>query len=174
MRQFSTGGVVAMLLGSIAAGVANFGVAYLVDDVWGLAVSDNEVAASTYSINLFVGWVFFSAWFLTRADEEWKKVSDSVARGELETFLIEAPKQMPHTLRMLHVVIALLAILSFHLLPVSDSLATLFEINFGIGFFVVLTTLVLWDLDNPIAGVINVAGIPAEWHASLRAQRAGR
>jgi hypothetical protein len=42
------------------------------------------------------------------------------------------------------------------------------EIEFGVGFLVITTALVLWDLDDPIGGAITVSGIPEEWLRELR------
>ena len=42
------------------------------------------------------------------------------------------------------------------------------EIQFGVGFLVVVTALMLWDLDNPIGGAISARGIPEEWLQELR------
>jgi hypothetical protein len=126
-----------------------------------------EVAVSTYSINFFVGWVFFSAWFLARADDELKKVEEAVHRGDKETFLIEAPKQIALSIRILYLLISALVVLSFHLFHIESLLVTA-EIQFGVGFLVVTTALVLWDLDEPIGGAIAVHGIPEEWLEELR------
>ena len=126
----------------------------------------DEVAVSTYSINFFVGWVFFSAWFLSKADEEWKKVTEAVLRSNREEFMIEAPKRIAFSIRVLYLLISLLVVLSFHLFRIENPLVLL-EIQFGVGFFVTMTILVLWDLDDPIGGVINVPNIPDEWIRQL-------
>ena len=69
----------------------------------------NEVAVITYVINLFVGWVFFSAWFLARADEL-KKVEEAIHRGDKESFLIEAPKVIALSIRILYLLICTLVV----------------------------------------------------------------
>ena len=156
-----------MLLIGIAAGVAN--VLFYIYVMSPLTDGKDDVAVSTYVINLFVGWVFFSAWFLARADDELKKVEDSVHRGDKETFLIEAPKQIALSIRILYLLICVLVILSFHLFHLQSPLIT-DEIQFGVGFLVVITALFLYDLDEPIGGAIAVPGIPEEWLEELRAQ----
>src|SRR5579862_4348700 len=128
----------------------------------------DDVAVSTYAINLFVGWVFFSAWFLSRADDELKKVEDAVHRGDKETFMIEAPKQIALSIRILYLLIAALVVLSFHLFHLNSTLVTA-ELQFGIGFLVVITAIFLWDLDEPIGGAIGVHGVPQEWLDELNA-----
>ena len=35
---------------------------------------------------LFVGCVFFSAWLLTRAEDEFKKIEEAIYRGEKDAF----------------------------------------------------------------------------------------
>jgi hypothetical protein len=75
----------------------------------------DEVAVSTYAINLFVGWVFFSAWFLAKADEEWKKVAEAVVKSNREEFMIEAPKRIAISIRILYLLISALVVFSFHL-----------------------------------------------------------
>ncbi len=131
---------------------------------------EDEVAVSTYVINLFVGWVFFSAWFLARADDELKKVEEAVHRGDKEAFLVEAPKVIALSIRILYLLISALVVLSFHLFHLQNLLITA-EMQFGVGFLVVVTALFLWDLDEPIGGAIGVSGIPEEWLEELRARQ---
>ena len=156
-----------MLLIGVAAGVVN--VLFYIYVMSGLTDGKDDVAVSTYVINLFVGWVFFSAWFLARADDELKKVEEAVHRGDKTTFLIEAPKVIALSIRILYLLICALVILSFHLFHLQSLLIT-GEIQFGVGFLVVITALFLWDLDEPIGGAIAVPGIPPEWLDELRAQ----
>jgi hypothetical protein len=156
-----------MLLIGVVAGVVN--VLFYVFVMNGLTDGKDDVAVSTYVINLFVGWVFFSAWFLARADDELKKVEEAVHRGDKETFLVEAPKVIALSIRILYLLICALVILSFHLFHLQSALVT-GEIQFGVGFLVVITALFLWDLDEPIGGAIAVPGIPPEWLDELRAQ----
>jgi hypothetical protein len=49
-----------------------------------------------------------------------------------------------------------------HLFHISSALVRT-EIQFGVGFLVVMTVLVLHDLDDPVRGVIRVPGIPEHW-----------
>lgn len=160
-------GLLVMLLIGLLAGVLNTLLFIFVMHPLLESAKDDEVAVSTYAINLFVGWVFFSAWFLARADDEVKKVEEAVHRHDKHTFLIEAPKQIPISVRILYLIISTLSILSFHLFYLHSQLVTA-EIQFGIGFLVVTTALMLWDLDNPLSGAISVANIPEEWLVELR------
>jgi hypothetical protein len=158
-----------MLLIGIAAGVINtLFFIYVMNPLTGGA-KDDEVAVSTYAINLFVGWVFFSAWFLARADDELKKVEEAVHKGDKETFLVEAPKVISLSIRILYLLISALVVLSFHLFHMGNTLVTA-EIQFGVGFLVVTTALFLWDLDEPIGGAIGVSNVPEEWLQELREQ----
>src|SRR5215472_3375253 len=127
--------LVLMLLIGVAAGLIN--VLFYIYVMSGLTDGKDDVAVSTYVINLFVGWVFFSAWFLARADDELKKVEDAVHRGDKETFLIEAPKQIALSIRILYLLICVLVVLSFHLFHLQSPLIT-DEIQFGVGFLVVI------------------------------------
>lgn len=159
-----------MLLIGIAAGVINtLFFIYVMNPLTGGA-KDDEVAVSTYAINLFVGWVFFSAWFLARADDELKKVEEAVHKGDKETFLVEAPKVISLSIRILYLLISALVVLSFHLFHMGNTLVTA-EIQFGVGFLVVTTALFLWDLDEPIGGAIGVSNVPEEWLQELREQK---
>jgi hypothetical protein len=159
-----------LLLLGVAAGISNVLLfLYVMRPLLGDGKPD-EVAVSTYVINLFVGWVFFSAWFLARADDELKKMEEAVQRGDKETFLVEAPKRIALSIRILYVLICALVILSFHLFALESLLITA-EIQFGVGFLVVTTALFLWDLDEPIGGAIGVSGIPEDWLQELRARR---
>src|SRR5215467_9266803 len=122
-----------MLLIGIVAGIANVLFFLYVMNPLTADAKEAEVAVSTYVINLFVGWVFFSAWFLARADDELKKVEEAVHRGDKRTFLIEAPKVIALSIRILYVLISVLVVLSFHLFHLDSTLVTS-EIQFGVGF----------------------------------------
>lgn len=159
-------GLLFMLLTGIAAGVINVLLFLYISNPLTADGKADEVAVNTYAINLFVGWVFFSAWFLARADDELKKVEEAVHKADKATFLLEAPKQIALSIRILYLLISALVILSFHLFHMESVLITS-EIQFGVGFLVVTTALVLWDLDNPIDGAISARGIPDEWLKEL-------
>lgn len=159
-----------MLLIGIAAGVINVLFFIFVMNPLTGGAKDDEVAVNTYAINLFVGWVFFSAWFLARADDELKKVEEAAHKGDKETFLIEAPKVISLSIRILYLLISALVVLSFHLFHMANSIA-ITEIQFGVGFLVVTTALFLWDLDEPIGGAIGVPDVPEEWLQELREQK---
>src|SRR5262245_60222242 len=138
-----------MVFVGVAAGIANV---LFYATVMRPLVDHNkpdEVAINTYVLNFFVGWLFFSAWFLARGDDEFKKVGEAVARGDRESFLVEAPKKLPTTIRVLYLIISIMSIFGFHLFPLENSLV-LFEIQFGVAFFVVMAMLVLFDIDEPI------------------------
>ncbi len=159
-------GILTLIVLGVVAGLINAALsAFVMHPLIG-EVEHDEVEASTYSINLFVGWVFFSAWFLAKADEELKKVAEAVARSNREEFLIEAPKRIATSIRVLYLLISLLVVLSFHLFRIENPFV-LFEIQFGVGFLVAVTIMVLWDLDDPIGGVIGVPNIPEEWLKAL-------
>jgi len=149
---------------AVGAGVGLVNAAFFANVMNGIVgeTGQDEVAISTYAINFFVGWVFFSAWFLAKADEEWKKVAEAVHRLDRVEFMIEAPKRIALSIRVLYLLISLLVVLSFHLFHIKNALVW-FEIQFGVAFLVSLTILVLWDLDDPVSGVINVPNIPEEW-----------
>ena len=159
-------GLAIMLLIGIAAGVLNVLLFTFVMNPLTTGGKADEIAVNTYVVDLFVGWVFFWAWFLARADEELKKVEEAVHKADRETFLLEVLKRIAPSIRVLYVLISALVILSFHLFHI-ESLLVSSEIQFGVGFLVVTTALVLWDLDDPLAGVIKVSGMPGEWVREL-------
>jgi hypothetical protein len=159
-----------ILLIGLVAGVLNVLLHTFVMEPWIQAQKEDEVVVSTYVLNLFVGWVFFSAWFLARADDEFKKVEEAVHRGDRETFLIEAPKVIAPSIRLLYWIISILVVLSFHLFHIASEVVT-DQIQFGVGFLVVITIIFLRDLDEPIGGAVSVSGIPEEWMQALRAQQ---
>ena len=166
MGKMAWRGLVVMMLEGIGAGILNVLLFILISDPLVAGSKADEVAVSTYSINFFVGWVFFSAWFLSKADEEWKKAGEAVAKLDRETFMLEAPKRIAPSIRVLYIIISILVVLSFHMFHLENPVI-LFEMQFGVGFLVATTILVLWDLDDPIGGVINVPGIPVEWLKEL-------
>ena len=160
-------GLSALLLVGVAAGIVNV---LLFTFVMNPLMSDakgDEVAVNSYVVDFFVGWVFFSAWFLARADDELKKVEEAVHKQDRQAFLIEAPKRIALSIRILFILISALVILSFHMFHM-DSILVASEIEFGVGFLIVTTVLVLWDLDNPIGGAISVSGMPEDWLQELR------
>ena len=91
---------------------------------------------------------------------------EAVHKADRETFLVEVPKRIAPSIRVLYLLISALVVLSFHLFHI-ESLLVSSEIRFGVGFLVVTTALVLWDLDDPLAGVIKVSGMPEEWVREL-------
>jgi hypothetical protein len=159
-------GLVIMVLVGFLAGVVNVVFYYFVMHPLVVPNKPDEVAINTYVLNFFVGWLFFSAWFLARADEEYKKVNEAVLRNDRAMFLAEAPKKLPLTIRALYVIISVMAVLSFHLFHIQN-LLVLVEIQFGVAFFVVMALLVLWDLDEPVSGVIHVPNIPGDWQEAI-------
>ena len=160
-------GLAILLLIGIAAGVLNVLLFTFVMNPLTAGGKADEIAVNTYVVDFFVGWVFFSAWFLARADEELKKVEEAVRKADRETFLVEVPKRIAASIRVLYLLISALVVLSFHLFHI-ESLLVSSEVQFGVGFLVVTTALVLWDLDDPLAGVIKVSGMPEEWVRELR------
>ncbi len=165
-------GLLIMLLIGICAGILNVLLFIYAMNPLSIGAKGDEVAISTYAINLFVGWVFFSAWFLSRADDELKKVEEAVHKHDKEAFMLEAPKQIALSIRILYLLISVLVILSFHLFHM-ESILVASMIQFGSGFLVVTTALVLWDLDNPIGGAVGDPNIPQEWLQELRAMKNG-
>src|SRR5438105_11320885 len=117
-------GLAIMLLIGIAAGVLNVLLFTLVMNPLTAGGKADEIAVNTYAVDFFVGWVFFSAWFLARADEELKKVEEAVHKVDRETFLIEVPKRIALSIRVLYVLISALAILSFHLFHIESLLVS--------------------------------------------------
>jgi hypothetical protein len=160
-------GLATLLLIGIVAGVLNVLLFMLVMNPLTAGGKADEIAVNTYVVDFFVGWVFFSAWFLARADEELKKVEEAVHKADRETFLVEVPKRIAASIRVLYLLISALVVLSFHLFHIESPLV-FSEIQFGVGFLVVTTILVLWDLDDPLGGVIKVTDMPEEWVRELR------
>jgi hypothetical protein len=150
-----------LLIGAVA-GVLNVVLHNYVMESWVQAQKEDEVAVSTYAINLFVGWVFFSAWLLTRSEDEFKSVEEAIYRGDKDAFLIEARKEISPSIRVLYVIISILVVLSFHLFDIANAV-TNDEIQFGTAFLVVITVIFLFDLDTPIGGAITVSGVPKDW-----------
>jgi hypothetical protein len=132
------------------------------------ATDENGDALGMYVQALMLIWSIVSGWLLYRVDEESSKVAEAVAEGDLKTFRREASKRIALTVRLLHLALSLLFIHSFHLFHIGNRV-TSFEIQAGIGFLVSLTVLFIWDLDDPLHGVLNVAGIPPEWREQLDA-----
>jgi hypothetical protein len=163
-------GLLIILLIGVAAGILNIVFYSLVMNPLLADAKADEVVSSTYAINLFVGWVFFSAWFLSRADDELKKIETAVHRYDREVFLEEAPKVIALSIRILYIIISTLVILSFHIFHMENHFVT-YEIQFGVSFLVVITALFLWDLDEPIGGAISVRGVPAEWLIELERRK---
>lgn len=147
-------------------GVANVLFFALVMNQINIGSKADEVAINTYALNFFVGWVFFSAWFLAKVDDEWKKTEEAVARKDEPMFLFEASKRIAPSIRVLYLIISGLSVLSFHLFHIGSFLV-LAEIQFGVGFLVATTIFVLLDLDDPTKGVVNVPNIPSDWLKKL-------
>lgn len=129
-----------------------------------------EIAVNTYALNIFVGWTFFSAFLLLRADEEWKKVDETVTHKNFKQFLVEASKKMAPTVKMTYLIISAFVVISFYLFHY-ESIILAILITFSISFLVAMAAMVLFDLDEPIEGLINVPNIPKDWLTKLHAHR---
>jgi len=135
-------GLAIMLLIGIAAGVINVLLFTLVMNQLTAGGKTDEMKVNTYVVDFFVGWVSFSAWFLARADDELKKVEEAITKANRDTFLLEVPKRIAPSIRVLYLLISALVVLSFHLFHIESSLVS-GEIQFGVGFLVFTTILVL-------------------------------
>lgn len=161
--------MIGMILIGVTAGIINVLLSLVINQFTSGNKAD-EVAISTYALNLFVGWVLFSAWFLTKVDEEWKKVQEAIARKDKTAFKIEAPKRIPPSIRALYFMISMLVVLSTPLFHI-ENVGVLWVIQFGTVFLVVMTIQVMLDLDDPTHGVVNVPNIPEEWLEELNKDR---
>ncbi len=135
-------GLAIMLLIGIAAGVINVLLFTLVMNQLTAGGKTDEMKVNTYVVDFFVGWVSFSAWFLARAEDELKKVEEAITKANRDTFLVEVPKRIAPSIRVLYLLISALVVLSFHLFHIESSLVS-GEIQFGVGFLVFTTILVL-------------------------------
>lgn len=127
----------------------------------------SEVAVNTYALNIFVSWTFLGAFLLLRADEEWKKVDETVAKKDFKKFIVEATKEMAMSVKIAYYFISFLVITSYYLFH-HETVVSGFSVVFGSSFLVVLMSMVLMDLDNPIEGAINVPNIPTDWKEKLK------
>jgi hypothetical protein len=166
-KELNISGLSLLIFTGILAGLINVASFELIMNDLTSGTKPDEVAINTYVLNLFVGWLFFSALFLSKADDEWKKVAEAVHTGNKSSFDIEAPKRIALTIQLFYLITSVLVILSFHLFHISSALVRT-EIQFGVGFLVVMTVLVLHDLDDPVSGVIRVPGIPEHWKQAPR------
>ena len=122
---------------------------------------------STYTLNIFVGFIFFSAFLLMRADEEWKKADEAIQEGNFRKSKIEATKQMAPTVKLVYNVICILTVTSFYLFHYTSFLLA-FVIVFGTSLLVALLREVIDDLDDPISGFIYIHNIPKRWLEKLQ------
>ena len=126
-----------------------------------------EVAVNTYALNIFVGWTFFSAFLLLRADEEWKRVDEAIRENNFKRFKIEIAKKMAISVKVTYLIISAFVVFSYYLFHY-ESMVLAFVIVFGTSFIVGLMKIVLWDLDTPIDGLINVEDIPKSWLQKMK------
>ena len=159
-------GLATMLLVAFAVGLANWLLFVAAINERNHAADDDGDAVGMYVQALMLIWSIISGWLLYRVDEESSKVAAAVAEGDLKAFLREAPKRIALTIRLLHAALSLLFVHAFHLYHLGDRVVAL-EVQGGIGFLVSLTVLLIWDLDDPFHGVLNVANIPPAWRDRL-------
>lgn len=127
-----------------------------------LSIKADEVAANTGALNLFVGFIFASTFLFWIAGEEFKAVATAVSTNDKETFLREAPKRIHLGYWIFYGAIVGFTILSLHQFKI-ESPMVIFVMEFGIPFVIATALLVIVDMDDPITGVISVAGIKKEW-----------
>jgi hypothetical protein len=160
-------GLATMLILGVAVGLANWAIFESSINERNRQVEENSDAIGMYVQALMLIWSIVSGWLLYRVDAESSLVAEAVAEADLTAFLREASKRIALTVRLLHLALSLLFIHSFHLYHIDGRLISL-EVQGGIGFLVTLTVLFIWDLDDPLHGVINVANIPADWRTALQ------
>ena len=163
-------GLAKMILLAAAGGAVNILAYYAIFANINEATKADETALNNYGNIAFVFWVLFSAWFLAGADTEWKECAKAVRAGDKETFHLEAPKRIAPSIRVLYLFVSLVALASFHMFHLSSTLVKL-EMHFGLGFLVILAIQVLWDLDDPVKGIINIPNIPPEWLEELEKKK---
>jgi len=155
---------------ALVFGIFSFALFWYFINPYNANFKTGEIAVNTYALNIFVGWTFFSAFLLLRADEEWKKVDETVTHKNFKQFLVEASKKMAPTVKMTYLIISAFVVISFYLFHYESAILA-FLIIFSISFLVAMTAMVLFDLDEPIEGLINVPNIPEEWLKKLHAHR---
>jgi hypothetical protein len=147
---------------AILLGILSFIFFWLFINPYNIDFKISEAAINTYALNTFVAWTFFSVFLLIRSDEEWKKTYEAVREHNFKKFSIEAPKKIAASVKLIYLTICILVVTSYYLFHF-ESTVLAFVIIFGTSFIVVLTKNTLWDLDNPLQGLINVPNIPKEW-----------
>jgi hypothetical protein len=159
-------GLASMLLLAVAVGLANWGIFESSINERNVTATRNTDAIGMYVQALMLIWSIVSGWLLYRVDAESGKVAEAVAEVDLAAFLREVTKRIALTVRLLHLILSIFFIHSFHLYHIDSRLISL-EVQGGIGFLVTVTVLFIWDLDDPLHGVINVANIPDAWLKAL-------
>jgi uncharacterized membrane protein YdcZ (DUF606 family) len=149
-----------MFLKAILAGIVNATIFAVVMNP--LMEVKDEVFKNTYTLNMFVGWLFFTAVIWQRADEEWKKVDDATRRHDKEAFMVESSKMIAPSFWIFYVVVSIQAIILGQLFHVENGFVAALG-QFAVGFVVAFALIILKDLDDPTSGVINVPNIPEEW-----------
>lgn len=127
--------------------------------------ADEGVVIGLFQV-IMVVWGLLSAFLYSQADEEWKKTQTAVLTGDMKTFLVEAPKQIPGTVKILYLIISAIAILSgwgFHL----SSPLVLLLLGF-FNFLIAFMYLIILDLDDPMTGVFVIKDIPKSWLEKLK------
>ncbi|MEK6962843.1 MAG: hypothetical protein AABX70_00345 [Nanoarchaeota archaeon] len=140
---------------------------YIIHPQTPIEFKSHESLINTYALNMFVGWLFFSAFLLMRADEEWKKTDSAVRSKNFEKFKAEAPKMIAFSVRITHAITGIMAITAFYLFYYTN-IVLAFVLVFGTSFLVTITTLTLWDLDDPLDGMIQVENVPANWMKAIK------
>ncbi|MBI1973844.1 hypothetical protein HYS54_03440 [Candidatus Micrarchaeota archaeon] len=146
----------------VVFGLASFALFWLFINPYNEIFKSGEIAINTYSLNIFVGWIFFSAFLLLRADEEWKKTDEAVRTGDFKKFKAEAPKKIAASVKITYLSISALAVISYYLFHFESELLAFITV-FGMSFLIMLTKMVLWDLDDPASGLIVIHNIPKDW-----------
>ena len=71
------------------------------------------------------------------------------------------------SVQITHIVTGVLAITAFYLFYYVN-IALAFVLIFGTSFVIAITTLTLWDLDDPLEGLIQVDNVPPAWRKAIK------
>ncbi len=148
----------------VAAGIVSL--------IWKLALCDNGIKFSKEAENpvLFiiiplVGFIYviFASLAVNSVFEEYKTISRSVVKSDLETFLIHRDEQLPIMMHILVGAPSLILILTAMLFGYGSAWAGLFSV-FCVSFVVTLIWVIATELDDYRKSIWFKETIPEEWY----------
>jgi hypothetical protein len=172
MRSVNAFFLLAMFLAAVFFGAFDWAVFDAFSNHHNGADASSYIVIQAFIELVGLAFSIFTGWILYQVEQEQKEVAETVARNDMEAFLVVARHRMSPTLYVFEACGAFLLIVGFHLFHIDRRAVSIFIVG-GSGFLISLLFVYLVDLDNPLTGAVNVR-VPRGWKQKLAQHEGSR